>query len=94
MKLIEFPEQTHVIAKNQPQYNPMPAWIEEYDSQGGEGRIICCWQLTIKERIKLLFSGKLWHHILTFQNPVQPQLLQLDSPFIKTKHKGTTINEN
>lgn len=25
MKLIEFPEQTTVIAKDQPQYNPLPA---------------------------------------------------------------------
>lgn len=78
MNLIEFPEQTIVIAKNQPQYNPMPAlnWNDT------SGTITCCWKLTWKERIKVLFTGKLWHDILTFNNPVQPQRLSINKTFI------------
>lgn len=76
MKLIEFPQQTVVIAKDQPQYNPMPA----YRAPGADGRVICCWRLTLPERFKLLFTGRLWHHILTFHQPLQPQLLEVDMP--------------
>ncbi len=80
MELIEFPEQTEVIAKDQPQYKPMPAW---YDRDRRDGKVICLWRLTLRERLKLLATGKLWHHILTFNEGVQPQLLQVDSPFQK-----------
>ncbi len=79
MKLIDFPEKNTDIAKNQPQYLVMPA----YRDDDIEGTIICCWKLSFKERIKLLFSGILWHRILSFHNPVQPQHLGLDYPFIK-----------
>lgn len=79
MKLTSFPEQNVVIAKDQPQYNPMPAWRQDCDVSG---LVICCWKLTWCERIKLLFTGKIWHRILTFNGPIQPQLLQVKYPFI------------
>ena len=77
MKLIEFPEQTVVIAKDQPQYNPLPAYKYPDDPQG---RIACCWSLTWRERFKVLFSGLLWHQVLTFNQPLQPQLLTVEKP--------------
>lgn len=77
MKLIEFPEQTLVIAKDQPQYQPLPAYRFQ-DRRGKlEGRIACCWQLSWKERLQLLFTGRVWHQILTFNQPLQPQLLSI-----------------
>jgi hypothetical protein len=76
MKLINFPEQTVVIAKDQPQYLPLPA----YQFKDAQGRIACCWQLTWRERFKVLFSGVLWHQVLTFDKPLQPQLLSTDKP--------------
>jgi hypothetical protein len=78
MKLIEFPEQTVVIAKDQPQYLPMPAHVTHDDM----GRIICCWKLNWRERLRLLLTGTLWHHICTFGKSVQPQLLDVKSPFV------------
>lgn len=80
MKLIEFPEQTVVIAKDQPKYNPMPA----HQVRDREGTIICCWKLSWKERFKIMLGGKLWHRILTFNGSIQPQLIEVDSPFIKS----------
>jgi hypothetical protein len=76
MKLIEFPEQTVVIAKDQPEYEPLPA------HQFGDvyGTIACCWQLTWWERLTVLFTGKIWHQVLTFQEPLQPQLLSVEKP--------------
>jgi len=77
MKLIEFPEQTIVIAKDQPEYIPLPAYKFIKDPQG---RIVCCWQLSLKERFKLLLNGKIWHQVLTFNKSLQPQLLSVDMP--------------
>lgn len=77
MNLISFPEQTIVIAKDQPEYIPMPAYRQLGDPHG---KLICCWELTFAERLKLLFSGVIWHSILTFNDPLQPQLLSVDKP--------------
>lgn len=77
MKLIEFPEQTVIIAKDQPEYLPLPAYAVKNDPMG---TVICCWSLSFKERVRLLFNGKIWHHILAFHCPLQPQLLSLDKP--------------
>jgi len=78
MKLIEFPEQTTVIARNQTPYHPMPAYRFPNDP---EGKIIVCWKLTWKERLKVAFTGTVWHYILTFNGPTQPQLLATERPF-------------
>lgn len=77
MHLIEFPEQTVVIAKDQPQYRPLPAFRYPGDP---EGRIACCWALSFGERLRLLWTGRLWHEVLTFNAPLQPQLLTVDKP--------------
>ena len=76
MKLTEFPEQSVVFAKNQAEYQPLPA----YRFNDAQGRIACCWILTWPERFKVLFSGKLWHQVLTFDQPLQPQLLTVEKP--------------
>ena len=76
MELIEFPEQTVVIAKDQPQYRPLPA----YQYRDEQGTIVCCWKLSFWERVRVLFTGKLWHTILTFNSPLQPQLLETHKP--------------
>lgn len=68
MKPIEFPEQNVVFAKDQPQYQPLPA----FKDSGPEGEVISCWKLTFKERVRILFTGKLWVSLLSFHNPLTP----------------------
>jgi hypothetical protein len=82
MKPIEFPEQTTTIAKDQPEYVPLPAHIFPNDQHG---RIACCWKLTWRERLAVLYTGKLWHQILTFSKPLQPQLLTVERPDMSNK---------
>jgi len=82
MRAIKFPEHTMVIAKDQPEYCQMPAWISE-----DKKRLVCCWSLSWGERIKLLFTGKIWHSILFFGEPIQPQRLEVEYPF---EEKGKT----
>lgn len=77
MTLIEFPEQTVVIANDQPEYMPLPAHVFANDP---EGRIACCWKLTWRERLAVLWRGVLWHEVLTFRQPLQPQLLSVEKP--------------
>jgi len=74
MKPIHFPEVTTIFAENQPPYIPLPAFA---DGQ----QVISCWQLTWRERIRMLLSGKLWLAQLTFGRPLQPQLATVTSPF-------------
>ena len=76
MKLIEFPEVNAFIAKDQPEYNTLPAF-RFFDTQG---RLACCWKLSWAERIKVLLTGKVWHEILTFDHPLQPQRLSVTKP--------------
>lgn len=75
MKPIEFPEQNIVLGKDQPQYQPLPAYR-------GDDQVITCWQLSLRDRIKLLFTGKLWLRQLAFDRPFQPQLPEVDKPFL------------
>lgn len=79
MKPIEFDKQTVVIAKDQEEYQSLPA----HQSGDAYGTITFCWQLTWKERMKLFLTGKLWHSVLTFYKPLQPQLIFVDKPEMK-----------
>ena len=53
MKPIKFKEQNIIYAKDQKEYNSLPAF--RYD----DGEVISCWRLSLKERIKVLFKGKI-----------------------------------
>jgi len=81
VELIEFPEQTTVIAKDQPEYKPLPA----HHFGDAQGTIACCWRLGFLERVKVLFTGLIWHQVLTFNQPLQPQLLQVEKPAMESE---------
>jgi len=71
MKPIEFPEMNTVIAKDQGEYLPLPAYVER--SQLSNGEVVTCWKLTFLERLKVLFTGKFWFTVYAFGHPLQPQ---------------------
>ena len=80
METIEFNEQTVVIAKNQPEYLPLPA----HQFGDNEGRIAFCWKMTWRERVRVLLTGTLWQQVLTFNQPLQPQKLETIKPDMST----------
>lgn len=84
MKPVSFPETNILFAKGQPQYLQLPAF-RDY-----EGMVITCWQMTWKERIRALVTGRLWLSQLTFNTPLQPQRPSLERPFLRT---STPIEE-
>jgi len=77
MQPIKFKEHNKVYAKNQKEYLPLPVY--EDDTNGG--RVIHCWRLSIPERLKLLFKGKLWIHVSNFGQKLQPIKPTTDNPF-------------
>lgn len=81
MKPATFPEQTVIIAKDQPEYQPLPSF-QYFDPKG---TVVFCWQLNWQERFTLLFTGKLWHYVLTFNKHLQPQLLSTKKPQFSLK---------
>jgi len=75
MKPINFKEANTIFAKNQPQYKSLPAWRTSEDCK--DGQVISCWKMNFIERLKVLFTGKIYVCLLTFHKPIQPQKLRL-----------------
>lgn len=69
MTPIEFPEVTHRFTS--PDCFPLPA---HYGS-GVHGEVVSCWKLSVWQRIKLLWSGAVWHSQRTHGKPPMPVLL-------------------
>lgn len=74
LSAVEFPEQSTVIAKDQPEYRPLPALMVE-DSTG---TMITCWHFTLRDRLKVLFGGKLWCSVWTFDTAISPLYFSVD----------------
>jgi hypothetical protein len=73
MNPIKFPEVNKTYAENQPEYQPIPV----YQDPGPDGYVISCWQLSWKERLKILFTGKLWMGLMCFHKPLTPSNLSV-----------------
>jgi hypothetical protein len=62
------------FAEDQPEYLPLPAWRD------ANGTVVTRWRLSLKERIRVLFTGDLWLTLMTFNHPLQPVKLTTDCP--------------
>lgn len=69
MKPVEFKEQNIVFAKDQRnQFIPLPG----YKAKNPEGDFIFCMGLSFRERLRVLFRGRIWVSLLTFNGPLTP----------------------
>ena len=66
MSPIEFEGQNVVYAKDQPEYLPLPA------HKSPQGTVTSCWKLMWRERMSVLFCGRVYLTLLTFNEPLQP----------------------
>jgi hypothetical protein len=82
MKPKEFPEQNVIFAKDQPEYQPLPAFKATTES----GEVITCWKLSFSERLRILFKGEIWLSMLSFNKPLTPS-------FMTTKKSDVLITE-
>ncbi len=83
MKPIKFEGVNVIYAEDQAEYIPLPCLVRE------DGRAVSCWKMSFFDRIRALFLGKVWLHILTYGKPLQPVFLQTDSPFCRRKGDET-----
>lgn len=74
MKPIEFPGANVTFAKDQPEYQPLPAMV----LKDNEGSVITCWELTDEEIETISKTKKLYLKQLTFRHPLQPILPTVD----------------
>lgn len=74
MKPIKFKYCNVVYAENQPEYQNLPALKLETDN----GEVISCWKLSFKERLIILFTGKMWLSLLSFNKPLTPSFLSVN----------------
>lgn len=63
---IEFEQQNVVFAKDQPEYLPLPAHVQE------DGTVTTIWKLTEDELAEINKTGKIRIQVLTFNHPLQP----------------------
>ena len=71
---IKYKECNFIAAESQDEYLTLHAHRDE------TGCVTSCWLMTIRERFKLLFTGKVYLSLLTFNQPIQPQLLSATNP--------------
>ena len=83
MKPIKFKEQNCTYAENQPEYMPLPA----FKDNGEQGVVASCWELSFTERIRILFTGKLWVSLMMFGKPLTPS-------FFSTKKSDVLLTQN
>lgn len=68
MKAIKFKGHNMVLAEDQPQYTPLPVCCE----CTSDGSMVSCFALSFWERMRVLFTGRMFFRQLTFGNPLQP----------------------
>jgi len=74
MKPVEFKHQNIVFAEGQPEYESLPALL--IDSPQGE--VISCWKMSFKERVKVLFFGRVWVSLMSFNKPLTPSYISVN----------------
>ena len=72
MEPTKFKHQNVVFAENQPEYKPLPALILR-DSPGIPA--ISCWRMSLRERLYVLFTGRVWLSMYTFARPLTPAIV-------------------
>jgi hypothetical protein len=76
MTPISFAGHTNVLAKDQPQYQPLPVHV----GLAPEYRLTSCWELSVEELEQIIRTRKIWIQVLTFGAPMQPILPSAEPP--------------
>lgn len=78
MNPVKFKGCNVIYAENQEEYLPLPA----YKHNDEWGTVTSCWHLSFWDRIRTLFTGKIYCSLLSFDKPLTPQLLDTKKPNI------------
>jgi len=69
MKPIKFKESNICIGENQPDYLPLPAFL---DNEDVHVPMTMCFELSDEEKRQVAETGQIWITILTFGSPFHP----------------------
>ena len=75
MAPVKFDECNVVLCENDPDYKPLPI-LRQQSADGVE--VISCWKLSLVDRIKVLFTGRVWVDVFTAKGSPQPIILSAD----------------
>lgn len=64
-------------AKNQPEYQSLP--VHRFE----DGTVLSRWRLTWRERLRVLIAGDIYLYQMTFNQPLQPVMMQAEAPVVK-----------
>ena len=81
MNPIKFNGVNATYAENQPEYLPLP--VKKF--YGPEGAVLSCWSLSLREKIRVFLSGRIYLVAMTFGEPLQPILLSTNRGDIETE---------
>lgn len=70
MKPAKFPASNVEFAKDQPEYQMLPAHV----SSAAQGVVTTCWELNDIEVAAIVKHRRIWLQQMTFGEPLQPQL--------------------
>ena len=70
MEPVTFEGSNTICGADQPEYLPLPC-------KRVDNGLMSCWKMSFKERIKVLFTGKVYSTLLTFGKAIQPQKLEV-----------------
>jgi hypothetical protein len=79
MDAIEFPEVNVILAKDQPEYVPLPVFVDGRDEMKP---VTACFKLTPEELEEINRTGVLWYTQCTFGNAFHPVRMSTQNPFI------------
>tara|TARA_R110002020_G_scaffold475112_1_gene708608 strand:+ start:4485 stop:4745 length:261 start_codon:yes stop_codon:yes gene_type:complete len=72
MKPVSFKGQNVVFAKDQPEYQPLPAL------KMPDGEVITCWELSDQEIEDVTKTKRIYLQQLTFNQPLQPVIIHVN----------------
>jgi len=78
MQPIDFEHTNCKIAEDQKEYITLPA----YKTTDDLGMVVSCWKMSFMERLRVLFTGRVYLSVLTFNKTLQPQ--KVSTEFSKT----------
>lgn len=102
MKPVDFPERNVILAKDQPEYIPLPVFVEYQEKKIeviGDPEIkhltkqvpwsmTGCLELSDEEIEQLRRTKLIWFTQSVFGNPFQPLHITTEKPFVQTEIEG------
>lgn len=80
MSPIEFEGMTGTAAKNQPEYGNLPM-------HRNDTTVTSCWKMTWRERIRVLFTGRVWLQLLEYDRLITPSIVSANNPLTENPNE-------